>query len=595
MDPHPPDVVPNVVPPGSPPAVPPTGPAPAADDPGAPDFTARAVLVGLLIGAMLAMGNVYMGLKSNWWDSGNVTAAILGFALCARAGRTRGRRYSLLENNITQTTASAAAVIPATMGLLGALPALEMAGYRYSGLALVAWGMALALFGILLARPLRERYVIRQPLPFPSGIATAEVMQAIHASSADARQRTRVVLLVGLLALALTWFRDGRPAVIPGVIWLPLELAGASAMALTLGVGVSPALLSAGVLAGGRAGISLLAGAVIAWVLLGPALVRAGFAQADYTSLVAWLLWPGMALMVAAGLVALALRWRDFAGALSGVRRLRASPGAPRGGGWAVVAAGAAVVLLGWLVFGVHPALGAASVVVSIALIDVCVRTTGETDIVPAGQLGQLAQLVLALLAPGRAPVNMACAQVAAGAGVQAALTVSVLKTGHLIGADPRRQLRAQVLGALAGLIVALPAYVLIKRAYGLGSAVLPAPGALGWKALAELSENGTAALPGGAGLACAVAAALGIVLSLLERTRAGRFVPSPFALAAAFLLPATTSVTIALGGLLWLALSRRNPAGAERYAASAAAGGIAGESLMAFAIGALTVAGVFG
>ena len=144
-----------------------------------------------MLGAVLAVGNIYMGLKSNWWDSGNITAAILGFALCAPSVRASGRRYSLLENNITQTTAGAAAVMPATIGLLGALPALELAGHRYLDLGAGAWGAALALFGILLAAPLRERYVVTEPLPFPSGIATAEVMQAIHASSDDARLRTR--------------------------------------------------------------------------------------------------------------------------------------------------------------------------------------------------------------------------------------------------------------------------------------------------------------------------------------------------------------------------------------------------------------------
>jgi uncharacterized oligopeptide transporter (OPT) family protein len=77
------------------------------------DFTLRAVLAGVVLGGVLSMGNIYMGLKSNWWDSGNITAAILGFALCAPSARARGQRYTLLENNITQTTAGAAAAMPA--------------------------------------------------------------------------------------------------------------------------------------------------------------------------------------------------------------------------------------------------------------------------------------------------------------------------------------------------------------------------------------------------------------------------------------------------------------------------------------------------
>jgi len=298
--------------------------------------------------------------------------------------------------------------------------------------------------------------------------------------------------------------------------------------------------------------------------------------------------------MVAAGLVGLVLHWRMFARVAAGVGRLRLQPAAGRNG-LALLLSGAAVVVVGWLVFGVNPLLGAASVLVSLVLIDVCVRTAGETDIAPLSALAQLTQLLFGLLAPGRAPVNMAYAQVPAGAGVQTALTVNVLKAGHLLGAPVRGQVRAQMLGALVGLIVGLPAYALVRAAHGIGTEHLPAPGALGWKALAELSENGTAALPAWAGQACLWAAVVGVVLALLERTRVARFVPSPVAMAAAFLIPATTSATIAIGALLWLLLSRRNPAAAERFASSAAAGGISGESLMAMAIAVLTAVGVLG
>jgi uncharacterized oligopeptide transporter (OPT) family protein len=572
-------------------AQPPAEPQPAA---AGPDFTLRAVLAGVVLGAVLAIGNIYLGLKSNWWDSGNIMAAVLGFAMCAPAARASGRPYTLLENNITQTMAGSAAAMPATIGLLGALPALQLMGLDVPTLGLAAWGLALALFGILLALPLRRRYVVEEPLPFPSAIATAEMMRAIHASSGEARARTRILVVVTVAALAVTWFRDGRPSVIPGVIWLPLQLAGTAASSLTLGLAVSPALLSAGVLAGPRAGLGLLLGGVIAWALLAPALLRAGIASADYGSLVSWLLWPGVALMVAAGLVGLLLRWRSFARVATGLSRLRGLPAAGRNGLLLVLAA-AAVVLLQWLVFGVHPLLGAASVLLSLILIDVCVRTAGETDIAPVSSVAQLTQLLFGLLAPGRAAVNMAYAQVPAGAGPQAALTVNVLKAGHLVGAPVPGQVRAQMLGAVVGLLVGLPVYSLVRSVYGIGTQQLPAPGALGWKALAELSESGTAALPAWAGQACLWAGALGVVLALLERTRAARFIPSPVAIAAGFLIPGTTSATIAMGALLWLLFSRRNPAAAERHGPSAAAGGISGESLMAMTIAVLTALGVFG
>jgi OPT family oligopeptide transporter len=557
------------------------------------ELTPRAIGAGAGVGAVLAIGNVYMGLKTGWWDSGNITAAVLGFGLLAPSARRSGRPYSLFENNVTQTLAGSAAIMPGVLGLLGALPALELLDHHYATWAVGLWGIALALFGIFLAVPLRRRFVVSEPLPFPSAIATAEVIRAIHSSSDEARARTRTLLASAAVAMAFTWLRDGRPALFPTTIWIPAHVAGVAAESLTLGIAASPMLVSVGMLAGARSGLSLLGGSVLAWGVIAPALVRAGVARAEYTSLVSWLLWPGVAMMVASGLVGLVGQWRSFAKALSHVKELRSSP--RDAVGWApIFVLGAAVVLLTWVVFGVHPVAGALVVTVSVVLIDVCVRTAGETDIAPLGSIGQLVQLVLGVIAPGPAPVNVACASLAAGAGGQSSLTVNVLKAGHVLGAPLRGQLRAQVIGVFAGAIVALPAYTFIKSAHGIGNATFPVPAALGWKALADLAAKGTTTLPPWAAAACAFGAAVGVVLTLLERSpRVARFVPSPVALAAAFLVPASTGAAIGLGALVVIALQRRNPSLAERLTSSGAAGGIAGESLMGFVVAALIALGI--
>ena len=554
------------------------------------EVSLRAVLVGLGIGAVLAIGNVYIGLKTSWWDSGNVTAAVLGFALLAPGKRIGRRPYSVLENNITQTTAGAVAIMPPALGLLGALPALELLGHRYPGWAVGIWGLALAVFGILLAVPLRQRYLVAEPLPFPSALATAEVIRAVHASSDQARRQTRALIAAAVFALAVTWFRDGRPAILPGALWLPLSLAGTSAASFTLGLALSPMLVGAGMLAGPRTGFSVLAGSVLAWAIVAPALVRAGIASADYTALVGWLLWPAVGMMVTTGVLGLASRWRSFVRAVSELGQLG---GQPRRLWGALAASGLAVVLLSWLVFGVNPLLGLAAVAVSLVLIDVCVRTAGETDIAPLGSLGQLVQLALGVLAPSAPPVNVACASISAGAAAESALTVNVLKAGQTLGASVSAQLKVQLLGALVGVLVALPAYALFTSVHPLGGSALPAPGALGWKALAALGHTGAAALPPGAGIAAGAGVALALLLGLLGRTRIGRVLPSPTALAVAFLVPATTGAALATGGLLLVVLRRRWPA-TEPLASPLAAGGIAGEALLSLAIAILMATGVF-
>src|SRR5215475_5520897 len=113
---------------------------------GRPGMTGRALATGFAFGLILATGNVYMGLKIGWWESGGITAAVAGFALLHRRGEHTGRETVLL-----QTTASAAAAMPAAIGFLGAIPALAMFGREVPWWVLALWGLALGLIGILVA------------------------------------------------------------------------------------------------------------------------------------------------------------------------------------------------------------------------------------------------------------------------------------------------------------------------------------------------------------------------------------------------------------------------------------------------------------
>jgi uncharacterized oligopeptide transporter (OPT) family protein len=89
------------------------------------ELTPRAIVTGAVIGAVLAVGNVYLGLKTGFGDTGNVTAAVLGFAIF-RVLRWGAHRYSALENNVTQIIASSAAGMAFTSGLVTAFPALSL-------------------------------------------------------------------------------------------------------------------------------------------------------------------------------------------------------------------------------------------------------------------------------------------------------------------------------------------------------------------------------------------------------------------------------------------------------------------------------------
>src|SRR6266581_3354 len=234
-----------------------------------PELTARALAVGLGIGALLAVGNVYMGLKTGWWDSGSITASLIAFALLSAWSRPGGRRASARETNLAQTTVVAVGAAPAAAGLLGAIPALSLMGRDISGWIVGAWGLALGVLGVLLALALRRRLIEEERLPFPTGIATAGVIRAAHGGE---RSGARLLLGVGGASAALTAAREA--SWLPAVTALPGTLAGAPAAAFGLGFAWSPMMAGAGLVAGPQNGLGVLAGSLLAWSVIAPALVR---------------------------------------------------------------------------------------------------------------------------------------------------------------------------------------------------------------------------------------------------------------------------------------------------------------------------------
>src|SRR5437879_1429320 len=194
-----------------------------------PDLTVRALVSGLLVGALLCVANLYMGLKTGIWDSGHITAAILAFALVSG-------RLTRLETNVAQTAACAAGAVPAAAGLLGAIPALQLLGRRVPGWGIALWGLSLGVLGILFAAALRKRLLEDEQLPFPTGVATAEVIEALHSGGAGARTRTRALVRGSAIGALVAWFRDGKPTLIPSSIPFPGRLAGVPAASWGIGV-----------------------------------------------------------------------------------------------------------------------------------------------------------------------------------------------------------------------------------------------------------------------------------------------------------------------------------------------------------------------
>jgi hypothetical protein len=331
-----------------------------------------------------------------------------------------------------------------------------------------------------------------------------------------------------------------------------------------------------------------------------------------FRNIVRWLMWPGVAMMVTAGLLAFFLQWRTVLRAFSGLAAMFRPKGAAAGpsdplaavevpGSWfatgCLVAGLVAVVLQVWF-FGIHWWMGALAVVMSFFLAIVACRATGETDITPVGAMGKITQLMYGAIAPGNMSANLMTANVTAGAATSSADLLQALRCGFMVGASPRKQFLGMLLGVAVGSLVSAPVYnILVPTAEVLGTDKLPAPAAQTWAGVALLLSNGLQALPVSARWGLFWGGLLGIVLTLLERSfpKARRFMPSPTAMGIAFVIPAFNSVSMFLGAFLAWILEKRTPAFGEAYTVPVASGLIAGESLTGIGVAMLVAFGLMG
>ena len=569
------------------------------------EATARALITGCAIGALLAAGNVYTAFKVSIIDGGNITAALLGFTLFATFRRLGRRPYGALENNITQTTAASAAVMSFVTGVVGPIPALALMGTTYPAWAIAVWGAAVGIFGVFVGALLRHRLIVDEKLPFPTGRATGELIETIYTSGKTALERTRLLLGAAIVAAAVTWFRDARPAFIPQGTMFPGAIAGVTAAALTLGMSWSPLMISTGAMLGVGTGASMLLGGGLARGALAPWLHARGIvANTDFGTFNAWLVWPALGLLVAGSFVPLLADAGSVGRSLRDLAALARRTAAGRRSErpadpslsfrlWGPLLATSLVVLIGvgaWSL-GVPPLVTLIALALSVFLANVSARAAGETDFAPAGSAGTVT--LIALRNHGMAN-SVLGGSLALGMSSQVAPTLWALRAGHRLGASPKAQVAAQILGALLGAAVVVPVYHLIVGSAGIGTEKMPAVAAVSFKATAEAVSGGLGALPRYAAAALAIALALGTVLTLLARTRFGRWAPSAAAMGCAMMLPFSSSLAIFIGACAVLIARRARPSFTEPNALALAAGGIAGESVTGVVIAALLALGMF-
>ena len=569
-------------------------------------LTARALIVGILLGSVVSAMNIYLGLRIGWSFGRSLIAAILGFAIFATLGSAGvlKKKFTILEANITQTAGSAAGTMTSAAGLLAAIPAMRMLGYEFSWVELTLWAFSVAYLGVFFAVPLRKQMVLVEKLRFPTGTATAHTIMSMFASGSDALVKARALLWFGLGAFVFTLATHFIPALEQPPLF---KAVGLSIVAVwTFKVLLSPMMTGAGMLMGPRVGSSLFAGAVLGWAVLGPYAVSQGWAGGPelgedgvwtYGKVMSygegvrgWILWPGVAIMVSDSLTSLALSWKTIlntfkkkkdAGDVAADDHPEQIPGAWWMGGLGLAAA--ATVGATWFLFDIPILFSIIAIILSSVLAMIAVRSTGETDINPIGGMGKVTQLVFGALAPGMIPTNLMSAAVTGSGASQAGDMMQDLKTGYMLGASPRQQFKAQLLGIPFGILCAVPIFMLFDHVYEIGGEEIPAPAAHAWKAVAELLAQGLDALPPMATYAVIGGFLLGIVVPVFRKFAPDTikpYVPSTLAIGIAFIVPAYYSVAMFVGSMILVVWQRMNKKQAVALSFAVASGLVAGEGI---------------
>jgi uncharacterized oligopeptide transporter (OPT) family protein len=577
-------------------------------------LTWRAVVMGSVLGGVLSLTNLYITLKAGWGFGVAITACILSYAIWTgfyKIGLAK-TPMTILENNCMQSTASAAGY--STGGTLGSAFGAYMilSGQPLPLPLTLTWVFFLAVLGVTMAIPMKKQMINIEQLRFPSGIAAAETLRALHAHGAKGMRAARALGLAGALAAADKFWAEGLSLI--STRWAAFSSAELVVQAEKGLLGAHYAVwkgrtvmftwdaifVAAGAIMGMRVCITMLISGTLCWAVFVPLLQRHGvIAGSGFRELVQWTLWGGTACMVTSGLLGFLLQWGSIVRAFRSLGRMfsRNSEGlsdaekieAPMS--WFAAGQLVSLIVLGWLAhvsFAMPFWQSALAVALSFVLALVACRITGETDTTPIGALGKVTQLTFGALNPGNINVNLMSANITAGAATAAADLLTDLKSGYLLGANPRKQFIAQFAGIFVGTLVTVYSFaLLVPDASVLGSEQFPAPAAQTWAAVAKALSLGLASLAPVKVWSIATGGALGIVLCLLPLAfpKAKPYLPSASAFGLAWVFDWYYGLLFFIGAVIAYALQKKAPQAAEEYTFPVASGIIAGGSLMGVVI----------
>ena len=579
-----------------------------------PEFTVTSILMGIILAVVFGAANAYLGLKVGMTVSASIPAAVISLGVI----RVIMKKNSILESNMVQTIGSAGESLAA--GAIFTMPALflwaeegkiAMPGYLEVTLIALFGGI----LGVLFMIPLRKALIVEEHgiLPYPEGMACAEVLLAGEEGGSNA---STVFAGMGLGA-AFKFIVDGLK-IVPSDITTP----NIKGYAGQIGVEIYPALIGVGYICGPSISSYMFAGGIIAWLVLIPAVVFFGgsvdFATLGNTGLAgqtiaevyeangASAIWSNVIKYVGAGAIAtggvisllksLPLIIKTFAGAMKSLKNTSGGTNVRTDRDLkmpVVLGIILIVIILIWLVPSVPVSLLGAFLIAIFGFFFATVSSRmvgliGSSNNPVSGMaIATLLISTFVLKATGNTGMAGMTGAIAIGSiiCVIAAIagdTSQDLKTGFIVGATPAKQQVGELIGVVASGFAIAGVMSLLNKAWGFGSAEIPAPQATLMKMIVEGIMD--AKLPW-------VLVFMGVFLALaLEVLR----VPvMPFAIG--LYLPIYLSCGIMVGGVVRLFLDKKKEAEAKKKEMISngtlyCAGMIAGEGLVGILMAVLAI-----
>lgn len=582
------------------------------------EFTARAVVTGILLGVIFGAANAYLGLRVGLTVSASIPAAVMTVALF----RLFRRNATILEANLSQTVGSASTSLAS--GTIFTIPALFMWGLAPPYLQVVALCLLGGVLGIAAMIPLRRLLIVdaSEELPYPEGRACAEVLRATASSSGGSAWIFRGMAVGALIKLCLSLV-----FLSPGSLSLAIPVLPKAELA----VEIAPALLGVGFILGYRQSAVIVAGSIVSALALTPLIAWIGGsstgtvlpeATLPIAAMDAAQIWSRYVRYIGAGAVATAgvltvlKNLPSMIGAVRSVGRGLTHASRSHGSGSAMTdptdrdlppefVAGAVLLVIavaalipgvfagemGWLprlvcalgvaVFGVLFVAVAARIV---GLVGVTSQpTSGITLVTLLGVASAFA--AFGWKEPAARAAVLTVGTIVAVAASKAGDISQDLKTGFLVGATPAKQQFGQLLGAAVACWVVAGTVLMLGAAYTFGSKELAAPQATLMKTIIEGVLAGE--LPWGL-----VLTGGGIAISAMLCGVSG------LAFAIGVYLPLASMMAIYLGGCARALMERGNRSGEvdqSNPGVLAAAGLVAGEGLAGVLVAGLVAVGVVG